>query len=395
MINLPYQTYLYFVGQAINLTAAVMSVTMAAIVGSMLAPQQSLSTLPYGFQFLFVMLATYPVAKMMERVGRKKSFLVGVIPLAAAGMTGFAAVEYGSFSALIASHALLGIYIAFGNFSRFAATDNLKPSLKPKALSLVVAGGVLAAVLGPALTELFREVPGYSLFSLCYAALTGLAIVLAFVMVSLPRDPMAGTNRQVSTTASVVAAPSPQARASVLIAISASALGYGVMNLLMLQASSHMVHLGEEFGNIKFAIQLHVLAMFLPSFLTGLLIQKVGAKNVICTGLLMLLGSTVLNIVAPTYFNMIVALIVLGVGWNFTYVGGGALLNEASPEEARCGIQGKNDLAIAVCATVGAFAPSILLDIIGWEVTNLLSFIACASLLITTIFLIKRKSFLN
>ncbi|WP_122686071.1 MFS transporter, partial [Pseudomonas viridiflava] len=144
----------YFAAQSINLTTAVMSVTMAAIVGSLLAPTLILSTVPYGFQFLFVLVATYPASWLMSRLGRKRCFLLSTIPFALSGIAGFCGVQANSFFLLIISHSALGIYIAVANFNRFAATDNLDQKLKPRALSLVVAGGVIAAVAGPALTEL-------------------------------------------------------------------------------------------------------------------------------------------------------------------------------------------------------------------------------------------------
>ncbi|RML73706.1 putative Membrane protein, partial [Pseudomonas syringae pv. maculicola] len=137
--TLPRRTYLYFAAQSINLTTAVMSVTMAAIVGATLAPEARFSTVPYGFQFLFLMLATYPVSRMMSRIGRKNAFMLGAIPLVISGLSGFWAVEYQHFPLLVFSHAALGGYIAFANFNRFAATDNLDQTLKPKAISLVVA----------------------------------------------------------------------------------------------------------------------------------------------------------------------------------------------------------------------------------------------------------------
>ncbi len=146
--TLPARTYLYFIAQSVNLTTAVMSVTMAALVGAALAPDPAWSTVPYGFQFLCVMLATYPVSWLMGRIGRRRAFMLGALPLALSGVSGFLAVQHQHFVALILSHCALGVYIAFANFNRFAATDNLTQHLKARALSLVVAGGVIAAVVG-------------------------------------------------------------------------------------------------------------------------------------------------------------------------------------------------------------------------------------------------------
>lgn len=388
--TLPRRTYLYFTAQSINLTTAVMSVTMAAIVGSALAPSISLSTVPYGFQFLFLMLATYPVSRLMSRIGRKKAFMLGAIPLLISGLSGFWAVEHEHFPMLVVSHAALGIYIAFANFNRFAATDNLDRTLKPKAISLVVAGGVIAAVVGPTLTGVLRDLGGYAMFSLCYASFVGLAFLSLLIASCLPDDHV------------VTGAVQPNAReevnrarplsSSVTIAMTVSALGYGIMNLLMIQASMHMEHMHEDFSNVRLAIQWHVIAMFAPSFFTGAIIDRLGIKLTVCAGLIMLAGCAAINIVAHTYAMMTLSLVILGLGWNLTYVGGGAMLAQAlegNPHVFQ--MQGKNDLAIAVCATMGAFTPSLLLSAIGWDGTNVLCMCLSIILLLVTLWLLNGK----
>nr|WP_314479181.1 MFS transporter [uncultured Pseudomonas sp.] len=380
--TLPARTYLYFIAQSVNLTTAVMSVTMAAIVGAALAPDPAWSTVPYGFQFLCVMLATYPVSWLMARIGRRCAFMVGALPLAISGISGFLAVQHQHFSALVLSHCALGVYIAFANFNRFAATDNLTQHLKARALSLVVAGGVIAAVVGPALTGWLRDVGGYPLFSLCYAAFIGLAFVSWLIALCLPRDMAVSRPAQRPQPAGMAQQAS---RSHLGVAMGVAAVGYGIMNLLMIQASLHMKHMHQDFSDVRMAIQWHVVAMFAPSFFTGRIIQRLGIKATICTGLALFVVSTALNMGSSSYGVMTAALIALGLGWNLTYVGGGALLAQAlhdSPSAMR--LQGKNDLAIAICATLGAFTPSLLLDTAGWNGTNGLCMVLCLGLLLAT-----------
>lgn len=380
--TLPARTYLYFIAQSVNLTTAVMSVTMAALVGAALAPDPAWSTVPYGFQFLCVMLATYPVSWLMGRIGRRRAFMLGALPLALSGVSGFLAVQHQHFVALILSHCALGVYIAFANFNRFAATDNLTQHLKARALSLVVAGGVIAAVVGPALTGWLRDVGGYPLFSLCYAAFVGLALVSWLIALCLPKDkPVNGPQQDLRACEAGQLAP----RRVLVLAMSVAALGYGIMNLLMIQASLHMKGMNQDFSDVRMAIQWHVVAMFAPSFFTGSIIQRLGIKMTICAGLGLFVVSTALNMGSSSYAVMTAALIALGLGWNLTYVGGGALLAQGlqySPEAMR--LQGKNDLAIAVCATLGAFTPSLLLDTAGWTGTNALCMVLCLGLLLAT-----------
>lgn len=387
--TLPRRTYLYFTAQSINLTTAVMSVTMAAIVGAALAPAATWSTVPYGFQFLCLMLATYPVSRLMGRIGRKKAFMLGSIPLALSGVSGYLAVQYQHFPTLVLSHSALGVYIAFANFNRFAATDNLPQSLKPRALSLVVAGGVIAAVVGPALTEWLREVGGYPLFSLCYAAFVGLAVMALLIAACLPGDTAtASQQRTVNTTDAAAQRLSPV----VAVAMAVAALGYGIMNLLMIQASMHMKHMHEDFSDVRLAIQWHVIAMFAPSFFTGAIIQRLGIRTTICAGLGLLIACTAMNMWSHSYAMMTLSLIALGLGWNLTYVGGGALLAQALQNSpAAMQMQGKNDLAIAVLATVGAFSPSLLLGTAGWSGTNAICMALCIVLLVATAGLLQRK----
>ncbi|MFJ3149492.1 MFS transporter [Pseudomonas putida] len=388
--TLPRRTYLYFTAQSINLTTAVMSVTMAAIVGAALAPDAAWSTVPYGFQFLCLMLATYPVSRLMSRIGRKKAFMLGAIPLTLSGVSGFLAVEHQHFPTLVLSHSALGVYIAFANFNRFAATDNLSQALKPKALSLVVAGGVIAAVVGPTLTEWLRDVGGYPLFSLCYAAFVGLALLSLLIALCLPND--AGKASAVNSAAKPASVRAEPAGPSVVVAMAVAALGYGIMNLLMIQASMHMKHMHEDFTDVRLAIQWHVIAMFAPSFFTGAIIQRLGIKTTICAGLALLIGCSAMNIWSHSYAMMTLALIALGLGWNLTYVGGGALLAQSLQNSpAAMQMQGKNDLAIAIFATLGAFSPSLLLSSVGWDGTNAICMVLCLGLLVATAGLLQNK----
>ena len=381
MSKLPRRTYLYFAAQSINLTTAVMSVTMSAIVGYALAPIAILSTVPYGFQFLFVMLATYPASKLMSKIGRKKSFILGSLPLALSGCIGFFAVEKQNFLMLVISHSALGLYISFANFNRFAATDNVDQTLKAKAISLVVAGGVIAAAVGPTLTEILRDLGGFALFSLCYASFIGLAALSLLIAICLPKDLVVTKEEQNKKIAS--GQGKDLYTTPIVIAMAVAALGYGIMNLLMIQASMHMKHMHESFSDVRLAIQWHVFAMFAPSFFTGNIIQKIGIKNTICTGLFILLGCTVLNIGASNYDVLSLSLILLGLGWNLTYVGGGALLSQSLQDHPfAIQMQGKNDLAIAILATIGAFTPALLLSTVGWGGTNIICMVLCALLLV-------------
>ena len=164
------------------------------------------------------------------------------------------------------------------------------------------------------------------------------------------------------------------------------------MNVLMIQASMHMKHMHEDFSDVRLAIQWHVVAMFAPSFFTGAIIQKLGIKTTICAGLILLIGCAAINMGSSSYAVMTSSLIVLGLGWNLTYVGGGALLAQSLQNvPGAMQMQGKNDLFIAIFATIGAFTPSLLLGTLGWEGTNGICMMLCIVLLAATASLLNRK----
>lgn len=384
-IHLPYRTYLYFLAQSINLTTAVMSVTMAALVGGSLAPEPWLSTVPYGFQFLFVMLFTLPASRLMAAIGRKKSFLLASLPLATSGVVGYWAIEMKQFSWLVASHALLGTYIAFANFNRFAATDGLNSTLKPRAISLVVAGGVIAAVSGPMLIRGLKTSSFGQEFAACYAAFTVLAGVSLLLNLLIKEvKPVQSTTLKKTSRGQTLGLVLHNK--TLAIAICIAAIGYGIMNLLMIQASMHMSHLHVHFSDISTAIQWHVLAMFAPSFFTGILIQRFGLKTIAISGIVLLLLSSLINIVAHGYTALSLSLLILGLGWNFTYVGGSALLSNSLEDKPQAlEVQGLNDLGVSICATLGAFAPAFLFSFAGWSGTNILSASICLLLLLLSL----------
>lgn len=379
--RLPLSTYLLSLGQAFNLTAAVLSVTISALVGQKFAPEPALATLPYGVQFAVVMFFTFPAAMLMRRWGRRLIFQFGAGLLMASGVVGYFSVAAGSFSGLVAAHALLGGYVACANFYRFAAVDNLPLDQKPRGISLVVAGGVLAAILGPLLSSLLKDVPGYAEFSLCYGAFCGLSF-LTWVML-LFWKPLAIDQLAVTQISAEKSRGKVKVNRFIVLAILASALGYLLMNLLMVQASLVMSGICS-FDAASFAIQGHVLAMFAPSFITGALIARFGLRVVLSVGFLLLAGASAIGVAYLRYDAVFVGLVLLGLGWNLAYVGGGALLAQKTPDNQRHAWQGFNDTVIAACATLGAILPAPMLTWLGWSGTNLFSFALSAVLAIAS-----------
>lgn len=378
--KLPFKTWLYFLGQSINMICTVMSVSMAALAGTSLAPQAWMATIPFGFQYLTLMIVTYPLARLMARHGRKKVFMLAALPLTLAGVAGFSAMQERSFLLLILAHVLLGMFIACGNFNRFAATDGVSPRLKPRAISLVVAGGVIAAVAGPYLSSTLREYEGLQMFAASYAVFAPLGILSFIINMLAPADaPARGSapHARGFLGSLQLVASNPM----ILLAVLAAAVGHAIMSLIMVQSSLQMSCMSIPFASASTSLQWHVLAMFMPSFFTGQIIQKLGMRTIIYGGIVLLIASCLINIAFNSYEMMTFGLIILGLGWNFTYVGGAALLTRSiEGMHGNMEIQGINDQLIALTAMFAAFMPAVLMTWPGWEGTNALSIVICAAL---------------
>ena len=392
--RLPAASWLLALAQAINLTCAVLLVTVAALAGSTLADQPTVATLPYGAQFAAVMALTYPASMAMRRWGRRPVFLGGSWILVLSGLAGFAALERGSFAGLVIAHGLAGAYFACANFYRFAAVDPLPPALRPTAMSLVVAGGVLAALVAPPLASGLREAHGQAPYAPVYGMLAVLGLLNLLVLRAWPEAPAttpvappdpAGTSTQAASSmsrpptppaGSVPAVRATDWRTPALVAMGSAAGGYAVMNLLMVQSSLVMKDLCS-FTESAQAIQAHVLAMFAPAFLTGHLITRWGTRPVLVMGFMLLAAASLCGVFPLAYGHVFAGLVLLGLGWNFTYVGGGALLAERVSGAQRHRWQGLHDTAIAACATIGALLPAAALQWLGWRGSNAVALVLC------------------
>lgn len=385
--QLPNYVYLYFSCQSINLITAVISVAIAASVGVRISSNPMYATIPYGTQFLLLLMGTYPASIMMKKYGRKLGFHVGAIFLLFSGITGFFAVVENSFVLLVISHGLIGLFTACANFYRYAVTDGLPEILQPRAISLVVAGGVIAGIIGPAISSQLKDAFGFPAFSLCYASLIIFSLINLVFIYFLP-------DHEIKPPEVIKDVNDYDVRKQnfVYASIFVAACGYGLMNLMMIQSSLKMDQMQIEFNDAAFAIQWHVVAMFFPSFFTGSLISKLGHLVVTASGYFLFILSFLINLFDSSYINVTVSLVLLGLGWNFTYVGGSSMLaaNIAKSRDKQRW-QGIGDTAIAVFAMIGAMSPSFLLNQIGWEISNILSIGICLVPIISII-LLKKSS---
>ncbi|ENX07072.1 MFS transporter [Acinetobacter courvalinii] len=384
--QLPRYVYYLLVAQAFNLIAAVLSVTVSAIVGLKLAPTQALATIPYGLQFLAMLLTTFIFSFLMKKLGRHIVFQFGCICLFFAGVLGYLALQHEQFNLLCLSHFSLGLFISTANFYRFAASDRLTPDLIPKATAMVISGGVVAAVIAPMLAIQFQQLQGLPDFTAIYCIFSVLALLLSPILYLWNRKFKLQQAQQVVTDLI------PRAKLPVNLiaaAMISGAFAYYVMNVMMIMSSLQLKQ-HHSFHYASISIQLHVLAMFIPSFFVSKLIQRWGINRTIYTGFILLMLSSLIPMLGQKGIYMNVALIVLGVGWNFAYSGASTLLAGLN-EQQKHRVQGLNETMIALCATLGAFLPAPILTQLGWMNANLLALVLSAAIFVIFIVLSRRS----
>jgi MFS family permease len=352
--------------QGLFLTNNVVFIAINGLVGLSLAPRPWMATLPVMGYVVGSSLATTLVARTQRRFGRKRSFQVGLlVAMGAAALCAFA-VTTRNFWLLIAATAIAGFYNANAALYRFAGPELVAPSAKERAISFVLAGGILGAFAGPNLanhTKTLLPVP----FAASYIALIGVAL-LGLIAVSLIRFP--------PHVAPVAGATSGRPLGEIVrqpvfvVAAIASALGYGVMNLLMAATPIAMAKCGLPFSDAALVLEWHVLGMFVPSFFTGHVIKRIGALPVMAVGVLLNLVCIAVALSGIELQQFLVALFVLGVGWNFLFTGGTTLVTGAYRPEEKNKAQGAMDFCVFTTLAVTSLASGALVTTQGWTWLN-------------------------
>jgi predicted MFS family arabinose efflux permease len=310
------------------------------------------------------MCASIPAGIIFARLGRRVGFMLG----AGASLLGtamfFVGVLRGDFLLYCLGALPMGVGFGIGQHYRFAASEVASSAARPKAIALVMAGGVLSAILGPELVKHTKDMLSPLLFLGTYAcmALLPLASMLLISFIRLPPPPPRNTS------------PTPlgtiMARPGFVTAAVAGLVGYGTMNLIMAATPLQMLMCGFGVNDSTDVIRAHALAMFAPGFVTGRLIQRFGVHRVIITGGCLSIGCASMSVLAPTLVNFMVALAVLGLGWNFMFVGATALLSTAHDPQERVRAQAANDFIVFTTVTITAFTSGWLHNHSGWVAVN-------------------------
>ena len=358
--------WLLFACQA--LMNAVMSgqTIMASLVGYKLVGTTGLNTLPMAIQQIGVMCASIPAGFVFARWGRKAGFWMGGGIAICGSMTFALGIYTDNFPLYVFGAFPAGIGHGISQHLRFAAAEVAAPEARPRAISLVLAGGVLAAIIGPEMVKrTFDFIPGHPfLATYLYLPLLPIATVLLLWFIALPPAPPR------------VSIPIPFraiiARPTFLTAVIASLVGYGTMNLVMASTPLQMLLCGYGVPASADVIRAHSLAMFLPGFITGRLIQKFGTHRIIAAGGMLTLGCVVVNLeFAPYFATFMVALALLGIGWNFMFVGGTTLLTTSYDAAERVRVQGLHDFIVFASVACTAVSSGAIHMKAGWDVLNL------------------------
>ena len=353
--------------QALLMTGNILLISVIGLIGKQIAPSVSMITLPVALQFLGLMAATIPASLISGKLGRKRGFSIGnVVGITGASLATYALSQQHFYLFCFATF-LLGIGIGFGTLYRFAAIEVCDENARHRAISISMAGGVLAAVLGPNLAIMSQQWSADGLYIGAFASLIGLNI-LALALLQTIQFPKVSFNSQAPKTdplSLIVKAP------NFIGAVFAAMVAYAVMNILMTATPLAMIGCGFDFTKAAGVIEWHVLGMFVPAFFTGSLIEKFGSRMMILAGGVLFVVSIAINIHGVSIWHFRAALVVLGVGWNFMFIAATGLFSQSYQSQNKAKAQAFNEFVVFGCVTVTALLSGWLESTVGWQNLNI------------------------
>lgn len=341
-------------------------ITVNALAGIALAPNKALATLPVTMYFVGSALTTVPLSFMMKRHGRRAGFTLGAVFAVLGSLICAAAVYAASFWLLCLGVLVLGGYFAAGQYYRFAAADSAPADFKATAISLVLAGGIVGGFVGPETSKRTIDLLAGHLYAAAYFSLVGFALLTVLVLRWLTIPVLTETERMSAGRPLAEIARQP----AFIVALLCAMIAYGVMNLLMTTTPLAMIACEHPFSDAAFVIQWHIVGMFAPSFVTGTLIRRFGLSTVMLAGVALNVGCVVTALSGVDVMNFWLAMLLLGIGWNFMFIGATALLTESHTPAERAKVQGVNDAAIFVTMVASSLSSGALFTLQGWDAMN-------------------------
>lgn len=350
-----------------------MLIILGGLAGLMLAPSTALATLPASLQTLAGLFAAAPFSLLMGRRGRKAGFALGVAAAMAGALLGVWAMISGSFILLCIAHLFLGAALACFQFFRFAAAEVVSPEWQPVAISLMLTSGLVAAFGGPQVFIMAKDALAPVPLAGAYGAIAVISLIgllpLAFVRMAKPIAPAKQSFGKRLASLSVLR------RGPVRKAVAIGAVSQGIMVFLMIPTPLAMVGCGFSEATSGDVIRWHVVAMFAPSFFTGFLIKRYGTQHIAIGGLVLLILSALVALSGLSGAHFYASLILLGLGWNFGFIGATNMLANVVSEAEKPVVQGANDTVIALASTICAFAAGAIVAGYGWTVLAVVALI--------------------
>ena len=355
---------------ALNQTALSLIMTVAALSGKLLAGDDpQLATLPLACMFVAMMATTIPASLLMGRLGRRAGFTLGAALGVGAGLAGAFALWHGWFWLLAVSLWLYGMAASHANFYRFAAVEVTTPAFRSRAISYVLAGGVVAGILGPTLANYGMDLLAPYTFVGSFLAIAVLSVLIFPVLFSV---------RFAAPSAAVMTDSEParplwriMRQPKFLVAALGGMIGYGSMNLLMVSTPLAMQGCGFDFSDSSTVIVLHIMGMYVPSFFTGNLVRRFGVLPIMAVGAVVTMVAAAVNLAGITFAHFSLALILLGVGWNFLFIGGTTLLTETYRPSERAKTQAANDFLVFGTTATSALSSGLVYQAGGWNWLNI------------------------
>lgn len=357
-------------GQALGGAGSAIIISTGGLIGHMLADDKALATLPVTCFILGTAFSTLPANLVMRHIGRRLGYMLGGLIGALAALVAASGIYLNSFWIFALGLLLSGGYWAFVQSYRFAAADTASDLFKAKAISWVMIGGVVAAVLGPQTVIWTKTLFEPFLFVGTYlaAAVLCLLAMLLMLRIDIPKPKPPSADDGARPLSQIVVQP------RFLVAAGCAAAAYAMMSLVMTASPLAMVACGLSTSDAALGIQWHVMAMYIPSFFTGNLIARFGKEKVVAAGMVLLAGAALSALTGLSVTHFWSALILLGVGWNFGFIGATAMLTDCHAPSERNKVQGLNDFLVFGLNAVASFSSGLMLNLIGWGAVNMVVF---------------------
>ena len=349
--------------QALSMTVMNINIITTGLAGAILSPVAWLATLALSLQFVATMSATLPASLLMSRFGRRPIFLAGALLSMCAALIQAYAVYSGHFILFCVGSGLLGVGHAIAQFYRYAAADIVVVEDKPKAVSLALVGGLVAAILGPEISYRLIGVVDGALYTGCFIGAALVQCLALPILLGMPKLAVAAGINRGRPMSTFLRLPAFR------LALCSAALGYAVMSFLMTAAPLQIVNvslLGEAL-NAR-VIQWHVIAMFAPSFFTGSLISRFGIRSIMSAGLVLYLAGIIMALSGLQFWYYFATLFFVGLGWNFLYIAGTSLITLVAEPEERGRVQGVTDMTVFTAVACASLSAGIIHTIGGWQV---------------------------